>query len=325
MTRLDFPTDGAEIMLLTDEQRGFTARGDVEPIDWLHLKKIAGTDRSFPRKAQFGWESGQDEDLFELAERADFSGAAKWKAKGGRTQAGNLKANTRYYWRVNGCAPFSFTTEDAAPRWIEAEGISNVRDMGAWRTMDGGRIRQGLIFRGGEMDTHQTITENGIRTMRGELGIKTDLDVRGEAVGRKSVSPLGDTVRFLLIPAKAYAEFLSEDQKETCSRIFRVFADRDSYPIYFHCWGGADRTGTIALMLQALLGMKEDDMLLDYELTSLSHWGERSRKSDLFVSFMDALAEYPGASINERAKAFLLSCGLREEEQDLIRKNLLEY
>ncbi len=326
MIKLIRPVEGETVELLTEHQRAFSARGDVAPIDWLNLKRSSGEDCTFPKKAEFLWEGEAEQAVLEISERADFAGAWKIPAQGGRAAVGNLKMNTRYFWRVNGSEARSFTTEAAAPRWIEAEGISNVRDMGAWRTKDGKRVRQGLIFRGSEMDTHHSITENGVRVLREELKIRTDLDIRGEAVGRVFESPMGKNVRFLLIPARAYGEYFREDQKETCRRIFGVFADAASYPVYFHCWGGADRTGTIALLLEALLGVSEEDMLSDYELTSLSVWGDRSRESDLFRSLMAALDQFggPADSMNRKAENYLLSCGLTAEELGKIREIMLE-
>ena len=70
----------------------------------------------------------------------------------------NFKIGQKYYWKVTGkskdkkevtSAVSSFTTEDMAPRWIKLEGrVGNTRDLGGWKTMDGRRIKQNMIFRG---------------------------------------------------------------------------------------------------------------------------------------------------------------------------------
>jgi len=36
--------------------------------------------------------------------------------------------------------------------------------------------------------------------------------------------------------------------------------------VCFHCAGGADRTGSLAFLIEALLGVSESDMSKDYEL-----------------------------------------------------------
>lgn len=38
--------------------------------------------------------------------------------------------------------------------------------------------------------------------------------------------------------------------------------------VYIHCMVGADRTGTLAFLLEALLGVSESDLSKDFELTS---------------------------------------------------------
>ena len=46
---------------------------------------------------------------------------------------------------------------------------------------------------------------------------------------------------------------------------------RDGKVVYFHCHGGADRTGTLAFLLEGLLGVSESDMSKDFELTTYSN------------------------------------------------------
>ena len=41
----------------------------------------------------------------------------------------------------------------------------------------------------------------------------------------------------------------------------------ENKPLFFHCAGGADRTGTVACILEAMLGVSQSDIDKDYELT----------------------------------------------------------
>lgn len=328
MTRLISPQDGAEFDLMTLHQRAFSGqmKKNIIPTDWLNPERREGEDYTFPNRPVFLWESDLAEDVFELSDNAEFERPVTVRTCEKSAAVGNLRVGQRYFWRVNGCRARSFTTDDTAPRWIHAEGLSNVRDLGGWRNAEGRRIRQGLVFRGSEMDVHHAITERGVQTLREELRIRTDLDLRGEAVGRIEQSPLGPEVDFRLIPVRAYGEFFMEEQREACRAVFSVLVDARSYPVYIHCWGGADRTGTVALLLEAVLGVEFEKLCLDYELTSLSIWGDRSSKSDLFVSLLAALDAYGemGENISRKAERFLLDCGVTQNELDAIRKNLLE-
>ena len=47
--------------------------------------------------------------------------------------------------------------------------------------------------------------------------------------------------------------------------------------IYFHCRVGADRTGTIAYLLEGLLGVPDEKRYEEYELTYLSGLYDRTR------------------------------------------------
>lgn len=325
MTKLITPIEGEIIPILNDLQRRYVNE-DVHEfnhnmINWAHLERYKEQDDTFPQLNLFQWESDSDEAVIEIAENADFTDARVERVIGQSTEFHNFKANTTYYWRVNGCEPSVFRTEDVAPCFYEVEGISNVRDAGNWSTKYGRRIKQGLLFRGSEMNIHHTITEKGIHVMRDILHIHTDLDLRGEA-RQFEHSPLGEDVQFLIVPAGPYVHFMQN--KETCKKLFDILADESNYPIYYHCWGGADRTGTIACMLGVALGMCEKDTLLDYEITSLSVWGDRNRVSDLYQSFLTELEQYEGETFEDKILSFLYSCGITEEQLEKIRGILLD-
>ncbi len=325
MAKLIYPINEEIIPILNDLQRKFVNEDEHEynhnMINWAHLEKYKEQDDTFPILNTFRFESEKEENVIEISEDAAFSNPRKIEVSGNSAEIHNFKANTTYYWRVNGGEAGCFKTEDVAPVFYEVDGVTNVRDAGNWKTKYGCRIKQGLLFRGGEMNMHHDITEKGIDVMRNILKIKTDLDLRGEAK-RFPCSPIGEDVQFAIIPSAPYAIFMQK--KETCKELFDFFADENNYPIYYHCWGGADRTGTIACLLGVVLGMCEKDTLLDYEITSLSVWGERNRVSDLYQSFLTELQNYEGKTFEERVMSFIYSCGITEEQLDKIRNILLD-
>lgn len=273
---------------------------NMESFDWLNLVRSESQDLSLPKELLFLWRCSGGSLVsaeVECAEDPQFkTGRLHFPAAESNLSAHvhSLKVGTTYYWHVKGkdargqqveSDVRKFLTEPNPPRWVKAEGVSNVRDCGAWRTKTGQKIRQGLLYRGGEMNLHMTITENGIRFLDEQIGIKTLLDVRykdelARLGGNGSAMP--DHVRWISIPFFAYAHIFDEGMPQHFAQAFRVLLDEDNLPVYLHCWGGADRTGTFVFLVNAVLGVDEESLLLDYELTSLAIWGQRSRNLDLF-------------------------------------------
>ena len=108
-----------------------------------------------------------------------------------------------------------------------------------------------------------------------------------------------------------------------------LFANPDNYPIYFHCMGGADRTGMIAIYLRALAGEDDETIHLDYELTGISTYaggikegatGLRSRNAEYYSEFIKRIKSYAydDAPLNIAVYAFLKSCGIAAETLDKI-------
>ncbi|MBQ3864659.1 MAG: tyrosine-protein phosphatase [Clostridia bacterium] len=342
--RLISPIHGQAVSLLTEAQKamvkGKTKAGIDNSIDWTDLKR-KGSENSYPQPVHLQWEV--DVELAQQEEwqlvavntvRSFDNGRKIYLRKDEReTEIDNLFSDCTYYWSValygkNGILDSVqgyFRTRAEAPTWFRVEGLTNVRDIGGWLTKRYKRVRRGMIFRGSEMDTHHTLTENGREVLRNILKIRTDLDLRGEAEGKVTQSPIGEDIRFELLPINAYAEFLEKDRYEENRRVFSFLAQEDVYPVYLHCWGGADRTGILVLLLNALLGVSDKKLIRDYELTCFSVWGERSRRSDNFRAFMKGLDEYGGheASLQVKAENYVKAAGVTQEEIDRIRSILL--
>ena len=105
---------------------------------------------------------------------------------------------------------------------------------------------------------------------------------------------------------------------------------------YYHCYGGADRTGTIGFLLGALLGMSYTDLVIDFELTSYSSNPSRNYRSHLregpynyWPELVDYLKNTLGWSstktIKQGAEEYLKSkCSVSQSTIDAIRAKMLE-
>ena len=331
MTTLIYPLNEAIVDTYTDIQNEFIdlirRDGITAALDWL-LPKKDGTELSFPEPIRFSWEGAEDGGYtFEISENEDFSSSYREKTADPFFVMTNLKIGQRYYWRVNGEDYRTFVTRDNRYRFLEVDGALNVRDIG------GINIKQGMIFRGSDIENKYEITDIGRSVLRDILKIKTELNVRKDGAPAKEKSSIGDSVAYKCLPYRPYNEAFEDEHRRGIVRIMEFLADEDNYPIYIHCLGGADRTGMVALFLRALLGESDDDILTDYELTSLSSYaygltegvdslGYRSRESDYLRNFLTSFNEYKGETLGEKTESFLLECGVGRETIEKIRKIL---
>lgn len=299
----------------------------------LPRQSILPVDRSQPRPVDFAWERPAIEsdslryDLL-IAENPEFyNPLLVTNLSTTSTRVWNLQIDTRYYWKVIAwrkkqplaASPTSeFTTHPQTPRWLYIPEITNVRDIGGWSLPHGKKIRQGMVYRSSEMNSHLELTAQGQDILVNQLKIRTDIDLRGEEEIRK---PALKGVFYLNVPVQPYAHIAEEQYQPLYRQIFQTMADPGVYPVIIHCWGGADRTGTVIFLLEALLGAGKKTLIQDYELTSLSVWGERRHTSDEFRSFLEYLSIH-GKSIQQGVENYLKSIGVSTEEITSIRKIL---
>ncbi len=253
----------------------------------------------------------------------------------------NPLKDTEYFWQVianleNGgktySSIFSFETE-AAVRTVEIEGVSNTRDLGGFEGAYG-YVQQGLVYRSARLET---MTAAG-RAAFDKLGIKTDLDLRGEteaASGANKRDPLGLGEGYFAFETPQYASSVetvdtgvginSRDNFEKIKNIMSVFAEKDNYPIDMHCMVGRDRTGTISILLKSLLGASEEESKKDYYTSMFATTGawtkEQTRNYEIVVDCLfDYLDTYAGETLADRTATFLIeACGMTQEQIDSIR------
>lgn len=192
----------------------------------------------------------------------------------------------------------------------ELSGVRNFRDVGGLPTVDGRRVRRGVLFRSGHL-AHATASDAAFLA---SLGLHTVFDFRNAAdqrlegpditlPGVRNVNlPLTDPadgaefwqmvrdgdldqLRGLLSDGRAagrmvtaYRTIIKERTAEH-GKVLHALAE-DSVPALMHCAAGKDRAGlSIAVTLLAL-GVERDAIEADYLESSASHRRYKVHRTD---------------------------------------------
>ncbi len=304
---------------------------------WENYEKFSSAEfetvqeRAKPSPITLKWQGGKNCNYtLYLSTSPKLKKSRVFKTKQKSIKLYNLLRNQKYYWRVSEkkgktktlSKIRSFKTNNIA-RVIYAKGVANIRDIGGYKTENGSRTKQGLVYRSANLDN---ITISGKKVLTEELEIKTDLDLRKDEEGTAGTdSPALDD--YLHRRGSNYEDIF--EYGETKDRFIlgvKEFADKSNYPILFHCTYGRDRTGTLAFVLNGLLGVSKKNLFRDYELSFLTRKG--SSKAAEYISKFDRLYDRM-ASYNDKSmplsyniECFLMNAGVTEEEIQSIKEIL---
>ena len=217
---------------------------------------------------------------------------------------------------------------------IDFKGLRNTRDLGQVSTIDGLKVKKGLLFRSGRIDK---LSNKRIKEFLQAYNIKTIIDLRTQTEVRESKNfTYPEIVEYYHIPVLNKQFFgithennsmakvvLSQKHKITeCGSgeeymismyesivfdktsqshfktIFDILCKDTDGALLFHCNGGKDRTGITTLFFYTLLGVSEEDILDEYAMSDVfNHKHNRSREI-LMKIFMPT---------SKRTKALLVS------------------
>lgn len=325
-----YPVD-TTVDIHTQKQAKYLAKSGMSTVFYSNGRK----ENSRPQSVEFEWTCSEQNDSTEyvvaISENPNMSESVTYSTTEQTLSVYNLKIAATYYWTVSaGDASTSvaqFTTSSVAPRNLYVDGVTNVRDLGGRLTENGTVTRQGLIYRCGRLNESSTetvnieITENGIKTMCDELGVRSEIDLRkiddGE-VGGITSSPLGDDVSYFSCPMEWKGNTFM-DNKEELLKVFEILSEQNNYPIIFHCNIGTDRTGMIAFLVNALLGVPEDDLYKDYLFSNFGDIGGSRQLIQLKNSgYYKAVMDAEGTSLSEKTYNCLVEFGVPSQQLDSI-------
>lgn len=171
-------------------------------------------------------------------------------------------------------------------RHISFERLHNFRDLGGYPTADGHTVRWGLLYRADSLGK----LRDGDWERFLDLGVAAVIDLRYpweiDAKGRVPEHPslayhnlsvehrpydqpsLGPEVEIGPYLAERYMEVAHDGVVELRAAL-EVIAAQEG-PVAFHCASGKDRTGLLAALVLALLGVSEEVIVEDFALTGLA-------------------------------------------------------
>jgi protein-tyrosine phosphatase len=162
-------------------------------------------------------------------------------------------------------------------------GCFNARDLGGLPTVDGRLTRPGAMVRS---DSLARLESRGWEELEA-YGVRTVVDLRNENEIGVDVAPRPDSIETVNIPLD-----VSEDREfwdvwengpqfatplyyrphlerfpERSAEVVRAIAQARPGGVAFHCMGGRDRAGQVAMLVLALTGVEPEAVAADYALS----------------------------------------------------------
>ncbi len=162
-------------------------------------------------------------------------------------------------------------------RHVQFEACFNFRDLGAYATIDGHAVRRGVLYRS---DSLHRLSPNDLAVLaalriRAVIDLRTSAEIRadGRVADHDERSfkhiPFDDTtLDFLQGRAEIYLTFAQLRAPQIAAAL--QFIAHEDGPMVFHCMAGKDRTGVLAALLLAVLGVPDPAIAADYALTERS-------------------------------------------------------
>ena len=218
--------------------------------------------------------------------------------------------------------------------------VHNFRDIGGW-LCDGGTVKYGMVYRGAQLSYYSSgsglvyslINSTGIHYLRDICKIRCEIDLRTDAqVTGISSSPLGEDIEYIHYPYSdaSYTDIVNptgsyaSQTKAMMNKIMESIAH--GIPTYIHCQAGADRTGVICMVLEALLGVAGRDCDKDFELTTFYYQGSyyRPRTDNNWVALRNYINGLPGDTLRDKTLSWCKLMGIQASLINQYRKAMID-
>jgi len=200
------------------------------------------------------------------------------------------------------------------PVSIPLANASNLRDIGGWPTIEGRRVRAGLVFRAPALVELSPEDKASVAA----LGLRTVADFRGRSErahnpvhigGARNISlpiepSVGAGLKDILRTGELTGHFTRDDLMELLRDAYRAYAlesfdqyrtlfalllQDDGLPLLLHCSAGKDRTGFGSALLLTAVGVPWEQVMQDYLATNRLWRREIARNFSLPGDLADVL------------------------------------
>ena len=286
------------------------------------VAKYSGSDK--PNPVKLSWEGRAS--VLRISTSPDLSDYREIKVDASPASVYNLIPGVRYFYSVlafDGTVLQESCVIPKGPMRMIDGVTSNMRDLGGWKAGDK-TVQYGKLYRGARVDDIQS-NPSAKSIFLDDLGIDIDLDLRGlppgtqGGSGEKNPWQPGDPVQYVNIQLWHYfyhqasqypvPDISTGESADVYQSTIRTIIGwlKEGKAVYFHCHGGSDRTGTLAFLIEGLLGVSEEDLSKDYEVTYYS--GSNRKRNSSTGWFYKPMIKYirtfaPGKSINEQITAW---------------------
>ena len=235
-------------------------------------------------------------------------------------------------------------------RHLEWDGCHNARDLGGLPTLAGRATVPGRVVRSDALDR---LTAAGWQAVL-DYGVRTIIDLREpeERLPALAGRPAAITTVSLPLDMRDDVEFWRtwangphfgtpiyyrphiERHPERNAQVLRAIARAGPGAVLFHCAGGRDRTGQVAMLLLALVGVAPAAIAADYALSRTRQralWAalgvaDQGASIDEFIASRGTTQERLVLDVLEGldVRATLGQAGLGDDDVELLRARLLE-
>ena len=222
-----------------------------------------------------------------------------------------------------------FFVDSTYPRNLTIAGMTNCRDIGGRETLDGGHIKQGLIFRTSGKNQNGSLADATTEEMINHLKLKNEINLAGDSNSynlKLTGTTLFEGSRMDTSSTGGYSHI--SRNAEAAKNFFNFIADENNYPLYYHCKIGTDRTGLCTILLQGLLGVSYENIYQDYLFSNFGKISDQRTIGDGnshdIQKYMDDIVKYSGKNFQNKVYNLLLGIGVSRETLDHVIANLID-